>query len=76
MKQPIETVNMTRQYRDELKTLNQNGRKLKRDWQHFKRDAEGQLKRIAKLLQRGGKATAKELQRIEKRQAILLGRLS
>lgn len=70
------SLNMSREYRDELKTLKKNRRKVLSDHRRATIARNKQIKAITRSQDRGGRATGKVLAVIDRRVAILEGRLS
>jgi uncharacterized protein YyaL (SSP411 family) len=69
-------LNMAREYRDELKTLRKNRRKVVRDAKKATGDLARKIKALERAHRRGGRAAQKTLALIDRRMAILEGRLS
>ena len=69
-------MNMLPQYRQELRQLARARRNITRDYTAQKQSCERQLKHLRLSLQRGRRASTRELTRIDRRIAILEGRLS
>jgi len=68
-------MTMKREWRTELKRLGQSERKLHCDYGAHERNCRAQIRSLEKQIARGWRAVARELGRIEKRRAILQGRL-
>lgn len=69
-------INMNKEYKQELKVLRKAKAKIAKDMAGATASAVKQVKAIYTSLGRGAKRCQKELARIEKREAILEGRLS
>jgi hypothetical protein len=76
MKKKTQDLNMSRVWRDELKTLRRNRRKLDSDHNAFSRDLKKKFLALERELNRGGRAHHKMKASIDRRIAILEGRLS
>lgn len=68
-------MNMNKEYRAELKQLAKTEKKIKQDYKKLTRDTTRAMAELNRSTQRGRVATNRELARIEKRRAILQGRL-
>ncbi|HWX18763.1 MAG TPA: hypothetical protein VN578_02545 [Candidatus Binatia bacterium] len=69
-------MNMKKQYRAELATLARSERKITRDYQQYNRAITKQIRALTRVLLRGERLTACEMTRIQRRRAILEGRLN
>lgn len=69
-------LSMRSEYRTELKILARAQRKLHRDYERHERSVIKQMAVLQRSIQKGRRATDREIQRINKRRAILEGRLS
>jgi 1,6-anhydro-N-acetylmuramate kinase len=69
-------MNMKKEYREELKTLRRAERHISRDLNECRRECESTIALAKKTMLRAQRATAREFQRINRRRAILEGRLS
>jgi hypothetical protein len=67
---------MTKEYRDELKTLRKAKKKILSDQQKQDREIQREITKLAKQSARGVQASRKAIAQIEKREAILQGRLA
>lgn len=70
-----EPVNMTKEYRAELKELRGRARALKKDAATVTRDAEREINRIVREANKMLAGIAKEVEAIDKRRLVLEGRL-
>jgi hypothetical protein len=68
--------NMNTMWRDELRLLKINDRKIGRQYQKFAREHNRAILKLQRSLKRGQKAFDKQRHRIETRARILEGRLS
>jgi hypothetical protein len=69
-------MNMNKEYRAELKQLRKTEKKLNSDYKKLIRETTRQMAALNRSGQRGRMATHRELARIQKRRAILEGRLA
>jgi len=69
-------LNMNREYRDELRTLKKHRRKVGSDWMAFYRGNRRAVVKLERELKRGLRAFDKTMKAIDRRAAILEGRLS
>ena len=69
-------MNMKMSYRAELRALNCAERKIEREHRRACRDCEREVGRLTRSLRKGELAKGRALKHIERRRAILEGRLS
>lgn len=69
-------MNMKKEYRAELKALARAQKKLHRDYVLHERNTLKQIAALQRSIKKGEHATNKEIQRINKRRAILEGRIN
>lgn len=69
-------INMTPEYRAELKTLRKRGRDLARLAAGLTRDTEKEVKRIVREAEKQMENIRKEIAEIDKRRLIVAGRIS
>lgn len=69
-------MNMRKEYREELRLLNRSDRKLRSDLIKQLADLGRQTRQIMLAENKARRSTTKQLQRIDRRRAILLGRLA
>lgn len=72
----LDSMNMTKQYRTELRVLRKSKAKLERDFVQFEREHQKKAKALRRDHQRSVQSVAKSMNRIDERIAILEGRLS
>jgi hypothetical protein len=69
-------MNMNKQYRAEIRQLRRNSRKVQSDFKILTRDCEADLRSLVRFHMRTKKRVEREEARINRRIAILEGRLS
>lgn len=76
MKKKTQDLNMSREYRDELKTLRRHRRKVVTDYKTAQRGYAKDLRALNRAMKRCDKMVEKALAGIDRRIGILEGRLS
>lgn len=69
-------MSMNKEYRAELRDLNEQKRAIQRALKKMERDLTKALRELSRNVKRENLIATKQLNRIAKRRAILLGRLS